>query len=176
MDQTNQKSLFILAGGLALLCILICVVTWYPVRMLENLREEYDTLESDRQNLAITVENFSIVKENLERLAIASPKNINPVSDIVEFYAYVRQAAENNDINIISTKQNQNSISMNLRGGYYSLMHLIADWRTMPAAAKITSIRIHRDKDAPSLFVTADITLAALIEGEDMNQNRNNRR
>ena len=159
--------MFMLAGIFSGLCILICVVTWYPVHLLEAMREEFDTLENDRQNLNMTVENFAIVKENLEKLAAASPKDIKPAQDIVEFYAYVRQAAENNGINIISTRQTNSSISMNLKGGYYSLMHLIADWRKMPAAGKITSIKIQRDKDAPAQFVTADVTLEALIANEN---------
>lgn len=173
MEQTNQNLMFMLAGLLSGLCILICIVTWYPVHLLEAMREEFDTLENDRQNLNMTVENFSIVKENLEKIAAVSPKDIKPAQDIVEFYAYVRQAAENNGINIISTRQSNNSISMNLRGGYYSLMHLIADWRKMPAASKITSIKIQRDKDAPALFVMADVTLEAMIAGEDNDNNKN---
>ena len=111
------------------------------------------------------------MKENLEKLEAISPKDIRPASDIVEFYAYVRQAAENNGINIVSTRQSSNSISMNLRGGYYSLMHLIADWRKMPASGKITSIKIQRDKDVPALFVTADVTLAALLDEDDKDKN-----
>lgn len=166
-EDINQNLVLLLAGVLVGFCILVCAVTWYPVHLLENMREEYDNIENERLSLNTTVENFSIVKENLEKLEAITPKDIRPASDIVEFYAYVRQAAENNGINIISTRQSNNSISMNLRGGYYSLMHLIADWRKMPASGKITSIKIQRDKDVPALFVTADVTLAALLDDEN---------
>ena len=170
-SDVDQKLVLALAGLLSGICILICVITWYPVHLLETMREEYDTLENERIDLVMTVENFSVVQENLQKIEAASPKDIRPASDIVEFYAYVRQAAENNGVNIISTRQSSSSISMNLRGGYYSLMHLIADWRTMPTTGKITSIKIQRDKDAPSLFVTADVTLTALMN--EVNENNN---
>ena len=170
-EDLNQNLVLLLAVVLAGVCVIICIITWYPVHLLEGIREEYDNIENERINLNTTVENFSIVKENLEKLEAISPKDIRPASDIVEFYAYVRQAAENNGINIVSTRQSSNSISMNLRGGYYSLMHLIADWRKMPASGKITSIKIQRDKDAPALFVTADVTLAALLDEDDKDKN-----
>ena len=172
--DVDQKLVFALAALLSGLCIIICVVTWYPVSMLNSLREEYDSLENERIDLVMTVENFEVVQENLRKIEASTPKNIRPVADIVEFYAYVRQAAENNNIEIISTRQNPSSVSMNVRGGYYSLMHLIADWRSMPAAGKITSIKIQRDKDAPAYLVTADITLAALMN--DGSENNNNQR
>ena len=171
-EDINQNLVLLLALVLAVFCFIICIVTWYPVHLLENVREEYDNIENERINLNMTVENFSIVKENLEKLQAISPKDIRPASDIVEFYAYVRQAAENNGINIISTRQSNNSISMNLRGGYYSLMQLIADWRKMPASGKITSIKIQRDKDVPALFVTADVTLAALLDEDDKDKDK----
>ena len=171
-SDVDQKLVLALAGLLSGICILICVITWYPVHLLETMREEYDSLENERADLVMTVENFSVVQENLRKVEASSPKNIRPVADIVEFYAYVRQAAENNGVDIISTRQSSSSINMNLRGGYYSLMHLIADWRAMPAAGKITSIKIQRDKDAPSLFVTADVTLAALMNEENERNNK----
>lgn len=170
-ENAQQNLLLLIALGLAGVCLLICLITWYPVHMLEVMREEYDNIESERGDLNMTVENFEIIKDNLEKLEAITPKDIKPAADIVEFYAYVRQAAENNGINIISTKQDNNSITMNLQGGYYSLMHLIADWRKMPASGKITSIKIQRDKDVPALFVTADVTLAALLDNDNNDNN-----
>lgn len=173
-SDVDQRLVLALAGVLSGICILICVITWYPVHLLEVMREEYDSLENERADLVLTVENFSIVQDNLRKVEASTPKNIRPASDIVEFYAYVRQAAENNGVNIITTRQSSSSITMNLRGGYYSLMHLIADWRAMSTAGKITSIKIQRDKDAPSLFVTADVTLAALMNETSENNKDNN--
>lgn len=171
-EDINQNLVLAIAAALVGICLVICAVTWYPVHLLENMREEYENIESERMSLNTTVENFSIVKGNLEKLEAITPKDIKPASDIVEFFAYVRQAAENNGINIISTRQSSNSISLNLRGGYYSLMQLIADWRKMPASGKITSIKIQRDKDVPALFVTADVTLAALLDEDDKDKER----
>ena len=168
----DQRLVLALAAAISGICILICVVTWYPVSMLEAMREDYDSLENERSDLVMTVENYSIVQDNLQKVEASSPKNIRPVEDIVEFYAYVRQAAENNNIEIISTRQNQSSVNINLRGGYYSLMHLIADWRSMPAAGKITSIKIQRDKDAPAYLITADVTIAALMNEDNENNNQ----
>ena len=52
------------------------------------------------------------------------------------------------------------------------MMQLIADWRKMPASGKITSIKIQRDKDVPALFVTADVTLAALLDEDDKDKDK----
>ena len=70
-----------------------------------------------------------------------------------------------NAMNMLSmSAKDSGELELKLRGNYYSLVNLFADWRRMPFASRITSLRITRDSIEPDNLVDADITLEAWIE------------
>ena len=155
----DERKIFTLAGFFTALCVIVGILIWWYVRELNNLREEYDMTEYERKGLVKEIEAFTLTKNNLERLNDLNLDTIKPASDIIELYSYVRRAAKNNDISILSTRQSSKNISLTIRGGYYSFVNLLGEWRTMPTVCKISQLRLQKDKDAPELFIIADLTL-----------------
>ena len=157
----DERKIFTLAGFFTALCLIVGGLIWWYVHDLNNLREEYDITEHERAGLIKEIDSLTATKNNLEKLNGLNLDTIRPASDIIEFYSYVRRAAENNDISILSTRQSNKNISLTIRGGYYSFINLLGEWRTMSTVCKISQLRLQKDKDAPALFIIADLTLTA---------------
>lgn len=160
-ENYNEREIFTLAGFLIVLCAAVGVVVWWYVHKLNTLREEYDTTEFERSNIVTEIDRLTAIQSNLEKLKGLDLDAIKPASDIVEFYSHVRKAADNNGVNILTTAQSQKTVTIVLRGGYYSFVNLLADWRAMPQAGKITAVKFVKDPSAPALFILANVTLTA---------------
>lgn len=160
-ENYDEKEIFMLAGVLIVLCTVISIIVWWHVHKLNVLRDEYDTTEYERLNIVTEIDNLSAMQTNLEKLKGLNLDAIKPASDIVEFYSYVRKAANDNGINILTTTQSQKTVTIVLRGGYYSFVNCLADWRAMPQAGKITAVKFMEDPSAPALFIIANVTLTA---------------
>ena len=157
----DEKKIFTLAGVFIALLVAVGIVIWWYVHELNNLREEYDITEYEREGLVSEIEALTATRNNLEKLNGLNLDTIKPATDIIEFYSHVRRAAERNDINIIKTQQSNKNITLTVRGGYYSFINLLGEWRAMPTVCKISSLKLQKDKDAPALFIIADLTLTA---------------
>ncbi len=157
----DEKKIFTLAGVFIALCFLVGILIWWKVHALNALREEYDMTEYEREGLVTEIEALTATKNNLEKLNGLNLDTIKPATDIIDFYSHVRRAAENNDVNILSTRQSNKNIDLVLRGGYYSFINLLGEWRAMPTVCKISQLKLQKDKDAPALFIVASVTLTA---------------
>ncbi|MBQ7560840.1 MAG: hypothetical protein IJS99_03245 [Synergistaceae bacterium] len=157
----DEKKIFTLAGVFIALCFAVGIIIWWYVHELNNLREEYDMTEYEREGLVTEIEALTATKNNLEKLNGLNLDTIKPATDIIDFYSHVRHAAENNDVNILTTRQSNKNIDLVLRGGYYSFINLLGEWRAMPTVCKISQLKLQKDKDAPALFIIASVTLTA---------------
>jgi len=150
----------------AALCLAMCVGVWFTTKTLEDYREEYDTMVNERDSFEGIMENLraknrtlqAINKVNLSDVKMISKENKN------EFYNEVRRLIDENAVNMISMKNDNPSVfNLSLKGDYYSLVHLFADWREMPFASRVTELHIKRDSLSPLDFVEAELTLEAWI-------------
>ena len=136
---------------------------------LQALREEYDILEDERTTSVRMMETMQNRNLDLTEITGLNIDNAGSAHDAVELYSHVRQAIENNNIELISMNSDSNNdgiLSLQIRGSYYSLAHLLADWRVMPFASRINSLKLKRDSSSPTNFVSAQIVLEAMMEDD----------
>lgn len=145
------------------LCFAMCGGVWYGLHVLESYREEYDFIVDERDNFSVVMEGLRNKNKTLQSINRLNFNYNDVESDVdgVEFYSNITKLIEENSMNKLSMNANNNVFTLKLQGNYYSLVHLFADWRTMPFASRITSLRITRDPQAPGDFVEADVTLEA---------------
>ena len=164
----NKNTYLIFMGLFFALCFSLSGGVWWSIRELSNLREEYDMLENERATSARMMESMQNRNLDLTEITGLNIDNAGSAHDAVEFYSYVRQAIENNKVELISMNSNSNNdgiLSLQLQGSYYALAHLFADWRVMPFAARINSLKLKRDSSSPTSLVSAQVVLEALMEG-----------
>ena len=157
-----------------LFCIILYAVIWFSLHVLYEDRMEYDQLDAERNNHNGIITSLEARNQNLKRVAALSVNNAEAVSDAVSFYAMVRQTIDrySNNIMMLSMSTSgrngqegkDNLLSLKLSGNYYAIMNMIADWRNLPAASKITSLHLKRNHDLPEKIVEVDVVLEVMVE------------
>ena len=160
MEENNSCTIHVVL--FFALCIALCSGVWYGLHVLESYREEYDCIVNERDNFSTVMESLRNKNKTLQNINNLHLGDVGTSADGVDFYARVKKLIDENSVNMLSMSANDNNIlTLKLQGNYYSLIHLFADWRNMPFASRITSLRIARDAQAPSDFVDVDVTLEA---------------
>ena len=163
----GNKSYVLQISIFIILCLSLCAGVWYGLRTLNEYREEYDMILDERDNFELIMEGLRTKNKTLQQINKINLSSAKAASDSVEFYSQVRKLIEENSMNMLSMSTNNNNIlTLRLQGNYYSLVHLFADWREMPFASRVTSLRINRDSAYPEDFVDADLTLEAWMSNE----------
>ncbi|MBR2208177.1 MAG: hypothetical protein IJ859_05135 [Synergistaceae bacterium] len=163
MENRNYILQILLFAGL---CLALCGGVWFGIHTLEEYREEYDTMVSERDNFEGIMENLRTKNRTLQAIHKVNLSDVQMVKKgrENEFYSEVRRLIDKNEINMVSMKNDEPSVfNLSLRGDYYALINLFADWREMPFASRITELKIKRDALLPSDFVDAELTLEAWI-------------
>ena len=154
-----QMAIFFIA------CLSLAGGVWFGLNKLSEYREEYDLIIDERDNFSHIMDSLRAKNRTLQEINKLKFTEVSMASDGVEFYSKVRTLIEENSMNMISMSNNDNNtLTLKLQGNYYSLVHLFADWREMPFASRVTSLRITRDNTAPEDFVEADLTLEAWMK------------
>ena len=156
----------IFAGIFFTSCLVVMFAVWYSIHVLYDYRTEYETLEAERNNFTGMIQSLEERNRTLAQIAGLDINHTGTASDAVEFYSQVRLAIENAGMNLLSMSSGQNEkdlkLSLSLQGNYYSLAHLLAAWRVMPIASRVTSLRFKRDARAPEDFINADVTIEGM--------------
>lgn len=156
----------VIAGVFFTLCLVVMLAVWYSVHVLYEYRTEYETLEAERNNYTGMIQNLEERNKTLSEIAHLDINRTGTASDSVAFYSQVRLAIENAGMNLLSMSSGQSEkdlrLSLSLQGSYYSLAHLLAAWRVMPAASRIISLRFRRDPKAPEDFINADVVIEGM--------------
>ena len=151
------------------LCMCLIGGVWWSLRELRTYREEYDLLEQERASSQRMMQNMQDKNLDLSQVTGLNIDNAGLAKDAVEFYSHVRNAIEKNSVELLamnSDANRDNLLSLHVQGSYYALAHMFADWRVMPFAARINSIKIKRDSNSPTSKVDAEIVLEAMMEGQ----------
>lgn len=171
METDNKPLIFVVI--FFVLCLMLIGGVWYSLYSLSTYREEYDLLASERDSFSSSMESLKAKKAALEQINSINFTHSEKASDTLEFYSNVKDAADKNNIEMLSmtAAQAQNSseqsgsvLTIKMRGGYYDIAKLFADWRKMPFASRVRSLRLTRDKINPEEAVEADIVLEAYTE------------
>ena len=160
-----NKNLYLVFVGLLLTaCVALSAGVWWSIGELKTYREEYEALESDRNNANELMAQLRLRNRSLSQINQLNLDNSGTVSDFVEFFSQVRSAAELYNVNIVSMTQGsaENILNLQLQGNYYSIAHVFAKWRTMPFASRMTTLKITRSDSQPETMVDAVVTLEAM--------------
>ena len=150
-------------------CFAVIGFVWWSVRELRNYREEYDLLEQERETSELMMRNMQNKNIDLTQVTGLNIDNAGSARDAVEFYAKVREALEDNNVEILSMNSDANHdniLSLHLQGNYYALARTFAQWRVMPFASRVNSLKIKRDTASPTALVNAEVVLEALMEAK----------
>lgn len=160
----NKNLYLVFTGILLAVCFALCGGVWWSLGELKTYREEYEALESDRRNSNELMAQLRIRNRNLTQINRLNIENAGTVTDFVEFFARVREAADSYKVNIVSMNQGsaENILQLQLQGNYYAIAHVFAKWRTMPFAARMTSLKITRSGTQPDAMVDVSVTLEAM--------------
>lgn len=165
----NRNIYLMLVAGFFGLCLCLIGGVWWSLSELRTYREEYDLLEEERSTSQRMMQSMQDKNLDLSQVTGLNIDNSGSAKDAVEFYSYVRAAIEKNNVDLLSMNSDANRdnfLSLHVQGSYYSLAHMFADWRVMPFAARINSIKIRRDSSSPTSKVDAQIVLEAMMEGK----------
>ena len=161
----DNKSL-IFVGIFFALCLAVAVGVWYGLHELSEYRDEYDTMISERDNFSAVMEDLRAKNKILNNVNKLNFDNVTTASDSVEFYSQVYAILDKYNMNTLSMSSNENDnsgsvLTLKLSGNYYALIKVFADWRNMPIASRITSLKIVRDNDNPEELVDVDVVIEA---------------
>ena len=171
----NDNKVTILGILFLALCLGLAGGIYYLDGQLRELRQQYDELEQRKANLeqdrSSLQEQISVFKS---AFATLEGYNVRATSNDMNFYAQVQsRIEENNDVSIISQRQSgirdgRSSISLTLRGNYYSLMRVLAGWRNLPITVRVSQLSMTPPASTPanprvSGEIRADVVLEAIV-------------
>ena len=165
----NRNIYLMLVAGFFGLCLCLIGGVWWSLSELKNYREEYDLLEQERASSQQMMQSMQNKNLDLAQVTGLNIDNAGFAKDAVEFYSHVRAAIEKNKVELLSMNSDANRdnlLSLHVQGSYYALAHMMADWRVMPFASRINSVKIRRDSTSPTSKVDAQIVLEAMMEGK----------
>ena len=149
------------------ICLAMIGGVWWSISELKAYREEYDMLEEERATSQRTMDSMQSKNVDLEQITGLNIDNAGFAQDAVEFYSQVRRAIEKNGVELLSMNaggNNESVLSLQLQGSYYALARTFAEWRVMPFASRINSLKIKRSANSPSAMINAQVTIEAMME------------
>lgn len=157
------------------LFFLFCAALAGGVFFLNNrymaLQEEYDALKQRRVDIEQTTSSL-IEQKALYTSSFATLRNyrVNAASNDIAFYSEVQRAVQNDNIEILSTRQQgtnregRNTITMALKGDYYSFVKVLAEWRKLPVTVRVAAVDLSASKTPETRGeIQANVTVEAIV-------------
>ena len=156
------------------LCLGLAGGIYFLDGQIKTLKEQYDDLEQRRANLEqdrnVLREQITVFKNAFSSL---EAYNVRATSDDMNFYSQVQMEVDpyirNSEVIIITSRQNgikdgRSSISLTLRGDYYSFMKILAGWRNLPITVRVSQLSMTASRNPQtSGEIQADVVLEAII-------------
>ena len=170
----NDNKVTIVGVCFLALCLGLMGGIFFLDGQLRILKEQYDDLEQSRANLEqdknSLLDQIRVFKEAFAEL---ETYNVRPAANDMDFYSQVQMEIDpyirNNEVIIITSRQHgirdgRTSISLTLRGDYYSFMRILAAWRNLHTTVRVSELSISASRTPQtSGEVLADIVLEAII-------------
>ena len=175
--MNDNKVTFVGIGFLAL-CLALAWGIYFLDGELRILKDEYDELEQRRANLEQDrnglIEQIAVYKNSFSAL---EAYNVRATSSDMDFYSQVQSEIDpyirQNDVIIITSRQNgvnkegRSSISLTLRGDYYSFMKILAAWRNLHTTVRVAQLSMTASKNPQtSGEIQADVVLEAIVSAK----------
>ena len=156
------------------LCLGLIGGVYFLDGQLKMLKEQYDELEQSRANMeqdkAGLLEQIRVFKEAFLSL---EAYNVRASPNDMDFYAQVQQEIDpyirNNEVVIVTSRQNgirdgRSSISLTLRGNYYSFMKILAAWRNLHTTVRVSQLSMTASRSPRTLGeIQADVVVEAIV-------------
>ena len=171
--MNDNKVMFVGIGFLAL-CLGLAWGIYFLDGQIRELKDEYDELEQRRANLTQDRdglrEQITVFKNAFSAL---EAYNVRATPNEMDFYAQVQSEVDpyirRNEVIIITSRQSgirdgRTSISLTLRGDYYSFMKILAAWRNLATTVRVSQLSMTASR-APQVRgeVQADVVLEAIV-------------
>ena len=160
--------------GFLLLCLGLAWGVYFldgELRLLKDQHDELDrrraNLEQDRHRLREQITVFKNAFTALEEF------NVRATPNDMDFYAQVQSEVDpfirRNEVVIVSQRQNgirdgRTSISMTLRGDYYSFMKILAAWRNLTTTVRVSQLSMSASRNPQTMGeIQADVVVEAII-------------
>jgi hypothetical protein len=154
-----------------LFCALLVGGTYFLDRRLTELQMEYDGLEQRRVDLN------QMTRFLMDRKAVFSDAfstletyKINAAPSDVRFYEDVQQAVQARNLHLLSTRElggppgGRSAMTLSVRGDYYSLMQVLADWRNTPTTMRVSAFSLASPRiPGPRGEIEANVTVEAIV-------------
>ena len=168
----NKNYYAIFTGIFLGICLLLAGGIWYSLSKLYACREEYDSLDAERQNNSGIISNLETRNAALSKITELNINTSVLVPDAVAFFSMVRQIMDIHKVSLLSmTTSGQNDsgkkdnvLQLKIDGGYYNIADMLADLRNLNVPSKITRLSIRRNHTLPEELVEVDLTLEVLTE------------
>ena len=175
--KDNKATILVLL--FSVLCLALVGGVYFLGDKLKTLQKEYNDLEQRRVNLKDATDALIAQKKVFED-AFRELENyhVNVAANEMAFYSGVQQAVQDNDVEILSTRQQGvnkerlSTIALTLRGDYYNVAQVLAAWRNLPMTVRVASLTVRRNapasrsrgaREVATGRVEADTTVEAVI-------------
>jgi TRAP-type uncharacterized transport system substrate-binding protein len=167
----NDNKVTLLGALFFIFCAALIGGIFFLDSQLVQMQAEYDDLEQRRVDLTQTTKSLVEQKKvYMDAFAALESYRINIAPSDMGFYSEVQQVIQANGLNILSTRQlgvsreGRSSIAMTLKGDYYALMQVLANWRNTPTTVRVAALTVTapRASDARE-DVQADVTVEAIV-------------
>jgi len=167
----NDNKVTIIGICFLAFCLSLAWGIYYLDGNFKMLREQYDDLEQRRVNLEQDtkglLEQIALFKKAFTDL---EAYNVRATSNDMDFYSQVQEKIqENSAVNIITSRQNgirdgRSSISLTLRGDYYSFMKILAGWRNLHTTVRVSQLSMTTSRNPQTRGeIQADVVLEAIV-------------
>ena len=140
--------------------ILIRYGIFYAVSNLREVRAEHKNLNLERSSVQASIN--SLIEQNVQLKNLISADKFQENPGHVEIFSYVQNIMQNNNLNIISSGQENLVMTFKISGNYYAFINMLANLRNMPYAVKINNLRIRKNEISPADLVDVNITFENL--------------
>ena len=155
-------------------CVAFPAGVWYLNGQLVELQEQYDDLEQRRVDLETNTnalrDEVRIFKQAFSEL---EQYHVSVASSDMGFIAEVQQEVQSSGVNILSTRQGNvtkdghSSLTLTLRGDYYSFTQVLAKWRNLPTTVRVASLNVTGSKTPETQGeVQVDVTVEAIVSNK----------
>lgn len=167
----QKHAIKVLTGIFLTVCLVICAMVFYSVHALHQVRQEYDELNSDREQVSGTIKRLEARNAILKRIEALKLSNAHGQPDAIAYLTTLRGLIESNGITLMNMSTSggnderpDSEITVKLDGNYYQIVRLLAQIRTSPSVARITAFSVKRNHDLPEELVEVDMKLEIFLE------------
>lgn len=168
-----KRSIIALAGVFLAICISICVMIWYSVHSLRQVRQEYDLLSGESSSTAEMIKSLEVRNASLRRITALDVNNAHGQPDAIAYLSFLRTLMDAHGITLMNMSSSggnedgpDNVLQVKIDGNYYQIVRMLAEIRSALSVARISGFSIKRNHNLPGELVEVDMRLEVFLEDD----------